>query len=273
MQTKHLKALDQSNLTIDHKFQQVLRDYLFKENNMAAVKNTKQIHIKDLFKQQAFIGTVAAAFILIVGVSAYAMNAKSSSQAHQSDAEEIKAAVELPNNLSGVLSIEEIRAKAAADIPDGATISGIELENEHGQLVFKVKFSDGSFRLYNATDGSLVLKLEDEADDDLDEDDSVPAGFVAGITIEQARTIAANNRPGETITKIELETENGVVVYSVRFSDGGRVDVNATDGSVVRIKPGETSGSGSSKTEDDHSSDDSHESGETENGSGSGSSH
>ena len=117
----------------------------------------------------------------------------------------------------------------------------------------------------------------------VEKDESIPAGFVAGITVQQARDIAAGQRPGKTITKVQLETEEGKVVYSVRFSDNGRVDISATDGSVISVRQGESqssSGGGSSNddsTDDSSGSSDSQESGQedekkSEDNSGSGSS-
>jgi uncharacterized membrane protein YkoI len=148
-----------------------------------------------------------------------------------------------------------MRTLAEADVPAGASITEIEIENEHGVVLYKVKFSDGSFRLYDAKTGLAFVDTQDE----FETDESVPAGFVAGITLQQAREIAAVQRPDKTITKIELESEEGKVVYSVRFADGGRVDVNATDGSVVRVRGADNSGGGSSN--DDSSDDDDSNSG------------
>jgi uncharacterized membrane protein YkoI len=49
-----------------------------------------------------------------------------------------------------------------------------------------------------------------------------------------ALTTAQAVFPDKSITKIEVETEEGRTVYSVRFSDGSRVDVDALTGVVVR---------------------------------------
>ena len=159
----------------------------------------------------------------------------------------------MPQNLDGVLAIEEMTVLAQNDAPVGATISKVEIENEHGVVLYKVKFSDGSYRLYDAKTGLPYV----DTSAGVETDESVPAGFVAGITLQQARDTAAAQRPGKTITKIELETENGVVVYSVRFSDDGRVDVNATDGSVVRVRNAETDNSSDDSEDSNKDSDDS----------------
>lgn len=58
----------------------------------------------------------------------------------------------------------------------------------------------------------------------------------AGVTREQAVSIAHNTLSGRTLKKVESEEEHGVKVWSVRFTDGSRVDVSQADGTVVRIR-------------------------------------
>lgn len=144
----------------------------------------------------------------------------------------------LPLSLEGIKSTDEIKTVAQETIGT-ANLVGVELEQEHGTLIYKLKLSDGRILFFDAKTGAPVTKTSTET---VETDDTIPAGFVAGITIDQARQTALAQRPGKTVSKIELETEEGKVVYSVRFTDGGRVDVNATDGSVVRVKnPSSTS--------------------------------
>ena len=72
-----------------------------------------------------------------------------------------------------------------------------------------------------------------------EEQDEIPSGFVAKLTLAQARTIAQDQRPGKTIKKIEREVEEGVGVYSVRFTDSGKVDVNAVTGAIMKLEAGD----------------------------------
>lgn len=58
-----------------------------------------------------------------------------------------------------------------------------------------------------------------------------PAGL---ISLSDAQAIAQAQFPDKTIRKVEAETEHGILVYSVRFTDGSRVDVSAADGSIVK---------------------------------------
>lgn len=251
------KALADDNLAIDIKFKNALRERILntKENTTMAEKKHQQLNFKQLTKQKKFIYAGGFAMLLVVASTFYAVNNRNDSLAREA---EIKDIIELPENLSNVLGIEEMKTLANTDTPSGATITGVEIENEHGAVLYKVKFSDGSFRLYDAVTGLRYI----ETTDSVETDESVPSDFVLGISLQQARDIASAKRPGKTITKIELEMEEGKAVYSVRFSDGGRVDVNATDGSVLRVREASNSTSSINSSDDsDDSNDDSQRSG------------
>jgi uncharacterized membrane protein YkoI len=205
-----------------------------------------------------------------VGYYVYSKNSNPSQSNRQESSETTSEVSTLPDDLSGLKSIDEIKTQAV-DSLNGATILGIELEQEDSGLVYKVKLSDGRVLFYNAVTGEVTTGSSD--DDEEDSDESIPADFVAGITVEQARTIALEKRAGKTIKKIELETEEGVQVFSVRFTDGGRVDVNAKTGEVVRVRePNEKSSSGSSSGSSDSGSSDDSSDDSSHSSSGSGSS-
>jgi uncharacterized membrane protein YkoI len=250
-------ALADDNLAIDIKFKNALREKILntKENTTMAEKKHQQLNFKQLTKQKKFIYAGGFALLLVVASTFYAVNNRNDSLAREA---EIKDIIELPENLSNVLGVEEMKTLASSDAPAGATITGVEIENEHGAVLYKVKFSDGSFRLYDAVTGLAYVETKDT----VKTNESVPADFVPGVSLQQARDIASAKRPGKTITKIELEMEEGKAVYSVRFSDGGRVDVNASDGSVVRIRQANESSTNSSSSDDSgDSNDDSQSSG------------
>lgn len=228
-----LNILNDDKLVIDSKFKNKLKVKLFERENIIMAKMPIQLNTKQLFNQRTFIFAGVAALLLFSTTAIYAANSRSQSMERQSIIEDV---VELPQNLDGLKTLDEMRTLAQKDAPEGATIIKVEVENEHGTVLYKVKFSDGSYRLYDAITGLSYV----DSSSGLESDESVPAGFVAGITIQQARDIAASQRPGKVITKIELEVEEGKVVYSVRFSDNGRVDIDATNGDVVRVKSEES---------------------------------
>ncbi len=231
---------------IDQHFKSSLKDQLFlKENHMAKANKVNPLtRLSAFFKQNNTVPLTAViiALVAVGGTSALVTN----NRAEQSR----QAEIELPSDLAGFMTIDDIQAKALIDEPS-LTIVSIELDNEDEGLLYKVSYSDGSVRYYDASTGVLVTRNRS----DVEVDESVPSGFVAGVSINEARQIAQNERPGKTITKIELETEEGIVVYSVRFSDDGRVDVNAGNGDIMRVRSGDSDDDISSS--DDDSSDDS----------------
>ena len=58
---------------------------------------------------------------------------------------------------------------------------------------------------------------------------------LATITPDQAK--AAVEQTGGVVTSIELDNENGILIYSVQLSDGSDVKVDAGSGSILNTQP------------------------------------
>jgi len=140
---------------------------------------------------------------------------------------------DLPKDLTGMLSVEKIKELTLAEKAD-ATIKQIELEMIDSVLVYKVQLLDGTLLAFNAKDGSKVALSQDEKSEA--EEDNLPPNTAVSITFEKAIEIARTKYPDKTIRKVEFELENGAVVYSIRFTDGSRVDVNANTGEIAQAK-------------------------------------
>jgi uncharacterized membrane protein YkoI len=69
----------------------------------------------------------------------------------------------------------------------------------------------------------------------------------ATITPEQAKSAALKDNPDATVTEIELENENGVLVYDIELSNGRDVEVDAGTGVVLHT---EVDGDGEDEVED-----------------------
>lgn len=93
--------------------------------------------------------------------------------------------------------------------------------------------------------------------------DDAPVVAPAGsITADAAKAIAQSMYPDKTFAKLELEQEHGALVYEIKFTDDTKVQVLASNGTVVRNEVGDddsdedNSNSGRSHVEDDDSDED-----------------
>lgn len=174
---------------------------------------------------------IGLAVAIVAGVGVYVVR-QNSKPAQNSVTKNTSEQVALPESLGNLKTIDEIKTASSSSL-NGATINGIELENENGTTVYKVKLSDGRVLVFNATTGATITE-KTEANDDKD-DDSLPAAS-AKISIDQARSIAQDRRPGKTISKIEVDNDGGKVYYSVRFTDSGKVEVDGTTGAIRKVE-------------------------------------
>lgn len=179
----------------------------------------------------------------------------------------------LPDNIIAVEKLKELVTKTEAP---GTIIASVRLEKADGVLYYVVELPNGKQLIFNAQTGAKVTK--DIDDDDEQDEANLPADFAGGIGFAKAQAIAQGQRPSSVIRKVELELEDGKVVYSVRFTDKSRVDVDAKNGTIVRVKiktekesKSDSKKSGSSTSSDDDSNDNKDEAEDSGDSSGSGS--
>ena len=218
----------------------------------------------------AFMGIIVAALVVMVGVYVAKQNQpKKTSSSVSSETLSTELAEPLPSTL---LNIDKVKSLAATDAPN-IVLAGIELQKDDGKLIYEVKLADGSHLYYDASTGAKITNINN---DDETEESTLPPNLDLKIDFAKAREIALAKKTDSAVKKIQLEVEDGVVVFSVRFSDGTRIDINAIDGTVVRIKTkaaseskghsstGGTSGSsdtssGSGSSTNDHDEADGHD--------------
>jgi len=173
---------------------------------------------------------VAVVLGLIGGAGYYVYNKNntSNSEVVQSETAETKV---LPANLDEVLSLEKVEEIAKKD---DATISikGIELKTEDGVLVFVIHLSNGKELTINAVTGSQIALSNDDNEDD----DTLPASLTTKVSLTSALAIATKQHPDVAVEKIEIETEDGILVYRVKFVDEALVEVDANNGSIMEVK-------------------------------------
>jgi len=64
-------------------------------------------------------------------------------------------------------------------------------------------------------------------------DEAAALAGLATITPEQAKAAALEANPGATVVKVELDNENGALVYSVELGNGLDVKVDAGNGAIL----------------------------------------
>jgi len=106
--------------------------------------------------------------------------------------------------------------------------------------------------------GSIAVPQDQKGQTEQDESNTLAS--MAKITADQAKQAALAPFPGATVTKVELDNENGYLVYSVRLTDASgkaqEVKVDAGDGRVLATEAadsehtGEHGGLEESATED-----------------------
>lgn len=141
---------------------------------------------------------------------------------------------QIPDDVSGLKTIEEIKQQAINDIGDN-NVAGIELELEDGKLVYSIHLSNGQTLFFDASSGAK-LAIQDDNDDEMEDGQSLPENYSLTLGLDKAMEIARNERPGKSIVKVEIEMEDGEIIYNVRFSDKGRVIVSALNGAIKEVR-------------------------------------
>lgn len=142
----------------------------------------------------------------------------------------------LPPHLDGLLpvtSVQELAGKAG-----GSPVTDVTLQNRNGGLlVYVVTLKNGTKMGFNAMSGNAV-SLEDttstKAAPEQNTND-LPSDITINTSFEDARKLAQDAFPNGKISQIRLNAEGDSVVLSAQFADNAQVDINAADGTVIRV--------------------------------------
>lgn len=190
-------------------------------------------------KRQTGFSTLEALIVVLVvvviGAAAYFVSQRNSS----SVANTATAADHLPSTLDGLKPFKQVQAKALDKAGDTDIVSA-NLEEHDGKPTYMFKLANGRILLYDAKSGGLVTDKKTTVGK---EGQVLPDQFIPSITMDEAMATAKAQLPDKDVTRITLQNEQRVVVYSVFFTKGGRVDVNAKTGELVKVLKGANSGS------------------------------
>jgi len=137
-----------------------------------------------------------------------------------------------PAKLTDLADIATIQ-KSALEGKEGAKVTGIQLKTEDGKLVYQATLSNGSVLTFDATTGTKLSEEQETADD---AGESLPANFSGGIGLARAVEVAKTTVPNSAVRELELEEDDGLLVYRIKFANEAQVDVNATTGAIIRSK-------------------------------------
>lgn len=175
---------------------------------------------------------IVAVLVMVSGVGIYV--ARHNAQPKHNSATELQntsTIKPLSTNLGGLLTVDKVKQLATEDKP-GTSISQVGLVQTARGPVFHIQLEDGSSLDLDAKTGT---KVEDNEVDNNSEGSQLPTGFTPAIDFAKAEQIAQTKVSQGAIMRIQLEVEEGVPTYSVRFSTGARVEINANDGTVVKV--------------------------------------
>jgi uncharacterized membrane protein YkoI len=69
-------------------------------------------------------------------------------------------------------------------------------------------------------------------------DEAAALAGQAKISTDQAKAAALAANPGTTVVKVEIDNDNGVLVYSVELNNGSEVKVDAGNGTILHTETG-----------------------------------
>lgn len=217
------------------------------------------------------IVVIVVAIVGVLGVTFYTTLTKQSTVANSTDTTALAPIDDtLPSDLLPIDQVSDIALESSTD----TSLNAVNLTIEDGIYVYEIHLSNGKTLYINAQTGKIITKeatVKDESETDTSEK---PVKVAPSISFEDARKKAISLHSSSQVTKINLETEDGKLVFSVRFADKFRVDIDAVSGEVVRTKaaekdkgpeqkkPASSSEQSSTKTEQE-SHDDHHSSSQT----------
>jgi len=179
----------------------------------------------------------------------YDYNITSSAGSQGKTASEIAAGAQTSYSAEAKISYERAKEIALAKV-GGGTVEEIDLDYENGILVYEVeiKYKGIEYEVdVNATTEEVVKFKSDHSTDNTSAQKpstSTPSqsqsdSSTAQISYEKAKEIALAKVGGGTVKEIELDHENGRLVYEAEVKYDGReyeIDIDATSGEIVKYK-------------------------------------
>jgi uncharacterized membrane protein YkoI len=142
---------------------------------------------------------------------------------------------------------EEDAVQTALNSVQNGSLVKVELEDENGIIVYGVEVNDGNQLHDIKVDANTGVILKDDIGSDADEnekeeaesDENDDAIINANVKVSQEEAVQFATQSVDAaakFVKVELEDENGVIVYGVEFTLNGKdldVKVDANTGTIL----------------------------------------
>lgn len=128
---------------------------------------------------------------------------------------------------------KEIALKAAK----AGKVTKVELDRDYGILVYEVEVRDGNTEYEYKIDATTGAIVKTDIEVKRVQNTQTQPSQNAKISMEKAKEIALKAAKSGKVTKVELDRENGMLVYEIEVRDG-RVEkdykINALTGEIVK---------------------------------------
>ena len=116
---------------------------------------------------------------------------------------------------------------------NGASVIGLANQKQHitspAALLAISKIHDANSDTTKPDSNDVKLNVSASTDSE----DSV---VTTKITLEEALVIAKKEFPVKTVEKTESEKEDGILIWEIKFTDGSKLEIDATTGAVLSKK-------------------------------------
>lgn len=185
-----------------------------------------------MYKQKGFSaieGLLIVFVIAVIGAASFYVSNRSNDGDAQlsvdsSESSELKE--ELPTNLDGLKTIEEI--EAIAGVSDTVSIIGYKLESSDSGSEYVITLSNGKKLVIDAVSGEVLSEESTDVS-------SSSSNIAVNVSLKEAYAIASS-RYDSPIKEIEFELEDNEATYKIEYRDGSKVEIDATSGTLVKFE-------------------------------------
>ena len=138
------------------------------------------------------------------------------------------------STVTASVTLAQAQEKALKEAKDGKVI-GYEQEEKHGKTVYEVTILDGKTEKEYKIDGQSGAILKSKTKDlSQDREDQQLIGASVQLDLAKVESQMKSKYPNASIEKVELDVEEGKLVYSVSLREGNQeIELESNTGTVL----------------------------------------